>query len=70
MIVAMKGYPEVKINRAGFEFTPAYAALTDANLMIGSKSDFALSGTSFKLHSIFFQESDPRGNLSMHSKTY
>ena len=25
MVVAMTGYPEVKINEAGFEFTPAYA---------------------------------------------
>ena len=44
MLVAMTGYPEVKINKAGFEFTPAYAAMTNTSLNVGGKSDFALNG--------------------------
>src|SRR5665647_873570 len=44
MLIAMIGYPEVKINEAAFMFTPAYAAMTNTNLSVGGKSDFALSG--------------------------
>ena len=44
MLVAMIGYPEVKINNAGFEFTPAYAAMTSTSMNVGGKSDFLLSG--------------------------
>ena len=36
----MTGYPEVEINDAGFEFTPAFASLENADLNIGGNSDF------------------------------
>ncbi|MGD0343068.1 MAG: AsmA-like C-terminal region-containing protein, partial [Bacteroidales bacterium] len=44
MQVAMIGYPEVKINKAAFDFSPAYAAMSDAELNVGGKSDFNLTG--------------------------
>jgi hypothetical protein len=40
----MIGYPEVKINQAAFNFSPAYAAMSNADLNIGGKSDFKLTG--------------------------
>lgn len=43
MLVSMVGYPEVKINEAGLEFTPAYAS-ANAFLNVGGKSDFKLTG--------------------------
>ena len=68
MIVAMQGYPEVKINRAGFEFSPAYAALTDASMNIGSKSDFTLSGRLSNYIPYFLKDQTITGNLSMRSR--
>jgi hypothetical protein len=68
MIVAMQGYPEVKINRAGFEFSPAYAALTDASINIGSKSDFTFSGRLSNYIPYFLRNQTIKGNLSMHSR--
>jgi vacuolar-type H+-ATPase subunit H len=68
MAVAMKGYPAVKINRAAFEFTPAFASLTDADLIIGSKSDFELNGRLGNYIPYFFRNQTLRGNLSLHSK--
>jgi hypothetical protein len=68
MLVAMKGYPEVKINKAGFEFTPAYAVMTDADLKIGSKSDFVFNGRLANYIPYLFKNQTVRGNLLMHSK--
>jgi hypothetical protein len=44
MLVAMIGYPEVKINQAAFDFSPAYAAMSKADMTVGGKSDFNLTG--------------------------
>lgn len=44
MLIAMIGYPEVKINEAAFDFSPAYAAMSKADLTVGGKSDFNLTG--------------------------
>jgi len=44
MAVAMKGYPEVKISQAAFDFSPAYAAISNAAFNVGGKSDFNLTG--------------------------
>jgi len=68
MLVAMKGYPEVKINEAGFEFTPAYAAMNRADLNIGDKSDFIISGRLENYIPYVFKNDVIRGNLSLHSK--
>ncbi len=68
MLVAMTGYPEVKIIKAGFDFTPAYAALTNTNMTIGGKSDFTLSGRLANYIPYLLKDQTIRGNLSMRSK--
>ena len=68
MVVAMTGYPEVKINEGGFEFTPAYAAMTNTNLNVGGKSDFTLNGRIENYIPYVFGNQTIKGNLSMRSK--
>lgn len=68
MSVAMIGYPEVKINQAAFEFTPAYAAISNTNLNVGGKSDFALNGKIENYIPYVLKDKTLRGNLSMRSK--
>jgi len=68
MNVAMKGYPEVKINEAGFEFTPAFATMTNTSMNIGGKSDFALNGKIENYIPYFLKNKTIKGSLSMRSK--
>jgi hypothetical protein len=68
MEVAMIGYPDVKIYKADFEFTPAYAAMTNTNLNVGGKSDFTLSGRIENYIPYIFSNKTIKGNLSMQSK--
>jgi hypothetical protein len=67
MMVAMIGYPEVKINTADFEFSPAYAALTNANLNVGGKSDFHLSGRLENYLPYILKNETIKGNLTLKS---
>jgi len=68
MTVAMTGYPEVKINDAGFEFTPAFASLKSADLNIGGASDFKLSGKLENYIAYVLKDEIIRGNLTLRSK--
>jgi len=68
MLVEMAGYPEVKINEAGFEFSPAYAAMNRSDLNIGGKSNFILSGRIENYIPYLFKDDVLRGNLSLQSK--
>ncbi len=68
MLVAMTGYPEVKISQAGFEFTPAYAAISNTQINIGGKSDFLLNGQLENYIPYVFSDKTIKGNMSMHSK--
>ncbi len=68
MKVAMTGYPEVMINEAAFEFTPAYAAMTNTSLNVGGKSDFNLSGHIENYIPYVFSNKTIKGNLSLRSK--
>jgi hypothetical protein len=68
MLVAMKGYPEVKINEAAFVFSPAYAAMNKADLNIGGKSDFLLTGRLENYIPYVFKNGVIKGNLSLRSK--
>ena len=68
MLVAMTGYPEVKINSAGFDFTPAYAAMTNTSLNVGGKSDFLLNGRIENYIPYVFSDQTIKGKLSMRSK--
>ena len=64
----MTGYPEVKINEAGFEFTPAYASMTNTSLNVEGKSDFTLNGKIENYIPYIFRNKTIKGNLSMSSK--
>jgi hypothetical protein len=68
MQVEMTGYPDVKINEARLEFTPAYASLTNTSLNVGGKSDFTLSGRIENYIPYVLNDQTVKGNLSMRSK--
>ncbi len=68
MLVAMTGYPDVRINNAGFEFTPAYAAMKNTSLNVGGKSDFLLNGRIENYIPYVFSDQTIRGKLAMRSK--
>ena len=67
MLVEMTGYPEVRINEAGFEFSPAYAALTGASLKIGENSDFQINGRLENYIPYLFKDETIKGNLVLRS---
>jgi hypothetical protein len=67
MLVAMTGYPEVKINDAGFEFTPEYASITNASMNIGGKSDFNITGSLENYIPYVFKNETIKGNLTLRS---
>jgi hypothetical protein len=68
MLVAMTGYPEVKINQADFTFTPAYSTMTNTSLNVGGKSDFQLSGRLENYIPYVFSDGIIKGNMSLRSK--
>ena len=68
MRFALTGYPEVKINDAGFEFTPAFASLKRADLNIAGSSDFKLTGKLENYIAYALKDEIIRGNLTLHSK--
>jgi hypothetical protein len=68
MKVSMIGYPDVNINEAGLEFSPAYASLKSADLNIGGNSDFNISGKVENYLPYVFKNEIIRGNLELHSK--
>jgi hypothetical protein len=67
MVIAMIGYPEVKINGAGFEFSPAYAALNYSNLNVGGKSDFNIAGRFENYLPYILKNETIKGNLTLTS---
>lgn len=68
MLVAMTGYPEVKINQAALEFTPAYAVMPVADLNVGGRSDFNLSGRLENYIPYMLSDGTIKGNLVLRSK--
>jgi hypothetical protein len=68
MVVAMTGYPEVKINEGGLEFTPAYAAMTNTSLNVVGRSDFLIAGRLENYIPYFLKNQTIKGNLTMRSK--
>jgi hypothetical protein len=67
MIVAMTGYPEVKINSAAFEFAPAYASMKNTSLNVGAKSDFSLNGRLENYIPYIFSNGTIKGKMSLRS---
>ena len=68
MSVAMIGYPEVKINSAGFTFTPAWSEMSNLDMNVGGASDFILSGRLENYIPYMFSDGTIKGNLTMKSK--
>ncbi|MCX6262510.1 MAG: AsmA family protein [Bacteroidia bacterium] len=68
MMVSMTGYPDVQIKEAGFEFTPAYAALKNADLNVGGSSDFSLKGRLENYIPYIIKDAIIKGSLSLHSR--
>jgi hypothetical protein len=67
MLVAMIGYPEVKINEALFEFSPAYAAMTKGSMNIGGKSDFNVTGRLENYIAWVLRDETIKGQLALRS---
>jgi hypothetical protein len=70
MNIAILGYPGLRITEAGFKFTPAFASLDKAELILGGKSDLNLSGRLENYIPYIFSDQIIRGNLSLHSKLF
>ena len=68
MSVAMIGYPEVKINSAGFTFTPAWSEMSNLDMNVAGASDFILSGRLENYIPYMFSDGTIKGNLTMKSK--
>ena len=68
MMVSMTGYPDVQIKEAGFEFTPAFATLKNADLNVEGSSDFNLKGRLENYIPYIIKDDILKGNLSLHSK--
>jgi hypothetical protein len=68
MVVAMAGYPSVEIKEAAFQFTPAYAEMLKADLIVAGKSDFSMKGQLRNYIPYIFKNETLRGSLSLNSK--
>jgi len=68
MLVAMAGYPEIRINESALAFTPAYASMTNTSLKVGGKSDFLLNGKIENYIPYIFSDKTIKGNLSLRSR--
>ncbi|MCU0473915.1 MAG: AsmA family protein [Bacteroidales bacterium] len=66
MLVAMTGYPEVRINDAEFNFTPAFAS-ANAFLNVGGKSDIKLTGRLENYIPYVFKDETIKGSLALKS---
>jgi uncharacterized protein involved in outer membrane biogenesis len=67
MVIAMTGYPEVAINSASLQFTPAYAEMKNTSLNVGGKSDFNLTGQLGNYIPYMFSKGTIKGSMSMRS---
>lgn len=67
MMVAMTGYPEIMINSAGFDFTPAFAVLKNTSIDVGGKSNFNLSGRLENYIPYMFSDGTLKGSMSLRS---
>ncbi len=68
MLVAMIGYPDVKINEAALGFTPEYMSLDKGSMNVGGMSDFSLTGRIENYIPYALSDQTIRGKMSMRSK--
>lgn len=69
MLVDMTGYPKIMISDAGLEFSPSYASLTNADITVGDKSDFHLSGRLENYLPYIIKDETIKGNLALRSNS-
>jgi len=67
MLVDMIGYPKIKIDDAGLLISPAYAELTNADIKVGDKSDFHVSGKFENYLSSIMKDETIKGNMTLRS---
>jgi hypothetical protein len=67
MLITMIGYPEVKVNSAGFQFSPAYTTMNNASFNVGGKSSFLLNGRLENYIPYVFRDGTIRGKMSLRS---
>ena len=67
MMVAMIGYPEVMINSAGVDFTPAFASLKNTSMNVGGKSNFNLNGRLENYIPYMLSDGILKGSMSLRS---
>jgi len=68
ILIAMAGYPEVRINNALFSFTPAYAEMQKAELLVAKTSDFSINGRFENYMPYIFRNETLKGNLVIQSR--
>jgi hypothetical protein len=68
MSVNMTGYPEVRIDDAGFEFSPAWTTMTSGRIGVGNKSDFNITGRLENYIPYVFRNETIKGQLSLNSE--
>jgi hypothetical protein len=68
MIVSMAGYPEVEIKEAAFRFTPAFAEMSKADIIVAKKSDFSISGQLRNYIPYIFKNETIKGSLVLNSR--
>lgn len=68
MLIAMTGYPDVRVNSAAFAFTPAFTSMTNTSLNVGARSDFLLAGRLENYIPYMFSDGTIKGNMSLRSK--
>ena len=68
ILVAMAGYPEVRIDEALFSFTPAYAEMQKAEIVVARTSDFSLNGRLENYIPYIFKNETIKGKLTLRSK--
>ena len=68
MMVAMTGYPEVKIREASFTFSPAFTSMDKVDITVSETSDFLLSGSLENYIPYLFRNETIKGKLSLNSK--
>lgn len=66
--VEMTGYPDVNIDKALLNISPAYAELTGADIRIAGSSDVSMSGRIENYIQYMFRDETLRGNLSTSSE--
>ena len=67
-VVEMTDMPEVKIERAVFDFNPGTAELRECSIIVGKSSDFSLTGSLANYIPYIFSDGTIKGNMTLGSR--